>query len=183
MKTATAAIVLSALAAPALASPVLTERGQMCNAMPTARGSQKPSAQPVRLTADTCREACAATASCQCYVFGLPSGAKVPTCKLFSVPAAKCPPQCANQHVFDKTCANVPKQQPTHAHPVGIVNKKKGPRDNGSPQEKSPKADQAKPKHGQTKPTPEQEKPKAIQSPKAPAPKPKPAPTPKAKPV
>lgn len=115
-------VIIAAMAASsALASPLMAR--DSCNVAPSASGSQTPLSQPSVTTAELCKEACEANASCKSFVFGLPADASAPTCQLYSVPAAQVPTAGTNLHVWDVACADsqVPTTAPTQAAPQGQV--------------------------------------------------------------
>lgn len=114
-------VILAAMASSALASPLMVR--DSCNIAPSATGTQTPLSAPSVTTAELCKEACEANASCKSFVFGLPADATAPTCKLYSVPAAQVPTQGTNLNVWDVACADsqVPTTAPTQANPQGQV--------------------------------------------------------------
>ncbi|KAF5536081.1 hypothetical protein FMEXI_10518 [Fusarium mexicanum] len=126
MKT-TIAMLTASMATAILAHPFDT-RSQQCNIAPSGTSSAKiqPLSTPTASTAEACQKLCTAHASCKSFLFGLPSGAKAPTCKLYSVPAAQVPNQGNNLYVFDKACSSkaVPNTKPTQDKPRGEVKTK-----------------------------------------------------------
>jgi len=114
-------VLIAAMASSALASPLMAR--DSCNVAPAATGSQTPLSQPSVTTAELCKEACEANASCKSFVFGLPANAAAPTCQLYAVPAAQVPTMGTNLHVWDVACASaqVPTTAPTTANPQGQV--------------------------------------------------------------
>ncbi|KAG9502247.1 hypothetical protein J7337_005073 [Fusarium musae] len=123
MKT-TIAMLTASMATAILAHPFDT-RSQQCNIAPSASPSTKiqPLSSPTASTAQACQKLCTAHASCKSFLFGLPTDAKAPTCKLYSVPAAQVPNQGNNLYVFDKACSEkaVPNTKPTEDKPRGEV--------------------------------------------------------------
>ncbi|KAJ4245729.1 hypothetical protein NW762_013853 [Fusarium torreyae] len=123
MKT-TIAMLTASMATAILAHP-FDARSQQCNVAPSATTNAKiqPISQPSASTAEACLKACSSNASCKSFLFGLPANAKTPTCKLYSVPAAKVPSQGSELYIFDKACSSkaVPNTKPTHDEPRGEV--------------------------------------------------------------
>ncbi|KAG5759747.1 hypothetical protein H9Q72_012127 [Fusarium xylarioides] len=126
MKT-TIAMLTASMATAILAHPFDT-RSQQCNIAPSGTTSAKiqPLSTPTASTAQACQKLCTAHSSCKSFIFGLPTGAKAPTCKLYSVPAAQVPNQGNNLYVFDKACSSkaVPNTKPTQDKPRGEVKSK-----------------------------------------------------------
>ncbi|KAF5634677.1 hypothetical protein F52700_5870 [Fusarium sp. NRRL 52700] len=123
MKT-TIAMLTASMATAILAHPFDT-RSQQCNIDPSGTSSAKiqPLSTPAASTAQACQKLCTEHASCKSFLFGLPTGSKAPTCKLYSVPAAQVPHQGNNLYVFDKACSEkaVPNTKPTQDKPRGEV--------------------------------------------------------------
>ncbi|WZH42093.1 uncharacterized protein QYS62_003061 [Fusarium acuminatum] len=101
----------------------LAARDQICNTAPTGATNNniKPFATPSVKTADKCQDACDAQTGCQSFVFGLPTDASAPVCKLYKVAPAKIPRGDDKLYVFAKSCpaAKVPTSAPTHDEPRG----------------------------------------------------------------